>query len=290
MEWPQLQLLAIPGQGRKCTAFNVLQNSNRKHMCNSVLSPRQVELVSQKDTKAKTGDVGGAYMGQDPRLLWAKPGLAKFHQQLNKLKQKPKENEPVSSDFLERNPDVHKKGLREGWFREPALLKPFLVDILEDPQEMSTSLAEIGASTCDDLQKRVQKMQHCPSTMQDQVRKTCLRQEGWQASAKPDKDDPFDEPTCQEKMTDPNFNTPTNVATPDECLAIKVGEPKHMFFVCDTADPDGIVLEKPILCFPEKPIKCDFEEGRKVSESEFNRDKGFADYIYWFEIPKTSKA
>ena len=107
-----------------CTAFNVLQNSSRKHMCDSVLSPRQVELVSQKDTTAKTGDVGGAYMGQDPRLLWAKPGLAKFHQQLNKLKQKPKENEPVSSDFLERNPDVHKKGLREGWFREPAL--PFL--------------------------------------------------------------------------------------------------------------------------------------------------------------------
>ena len=86
------------------------------------------------------------------------------------------------------------------------------MDILEDPQEMSTSLAEIGASTCDDLQ-RVQKMQHRPSTMQDQVRKTCLRQEEWQASAKPDKDDPFDEPTCQEKMTDPNFNTPTNVAT-----------------------------------------------------------------------------
>ena len=73
-------------------------------------------------------------------------------------------------------------------------------------------------------------------------------------------------------------------------MAIKVGEPKHMFFVYDTADPDGIVLEKPILCFPEKPIKCDFEEGRKVSEIEFNRDKGFADYIYWIEIPKTSKA
>ena len=28
--------------------------------------------------------MGGAYIGQDPRLLWAKPGLDKFRQQLKK--------------------------------------------------------------------------------------------------------------------------------------------------------------------------------------------------------------
>jgi hypothetical protein len=78
----------------------------------------QVGLVSQFDINAKKGDVAAAYMGQDPRLLWAKPCLAKFHQHLKKLKQIPKENEPMSSDFLQKNPDVYKKGHRKGWFTE----------------------------------------------------------------------------------------------------------------------------------------------------------------------------
>ena len=285
MSWPFL------AKGEKvewlqqcCGEFNVLQNSTRERMCNSVLSPRQVRLVSKFDTKPKQGDVGGAYMGQDPRLLWAKPGLEKFRKERNRFKQKPKENQPVTSDFLEKHPDVYKEGLKEGWFREE-----------KDPEEMS-SLAEIGASTCHDLQKTMQKMQRCSPEMQRQARETCLRQEGWQASAKPEKedlDDEDDEPTCQEKMIDPNLNTPTKVATPDECLEVNftdIGETKRMFFVYDTANPDDIVLEKPILCFPEKPIECDFEEGRKVSEIEFNRDKGFADYIYWIDLPEKKKS
>ena len=45
----------------------------------------------------------------------------------------------------------------------------------------------------------------------------------------------------------------------------------------------------------EKPIECHFEEGRKVSEIEFNGNKGFPDYIFWIDlpeekIPKISKA
>jgi hypothetical protein len=226
MSWPFL------AKGEKvewleqcCGEFNVLQNSTRERMCNSVLSPRQVRLVSKFDTKAKQGDVGGAYMGQDLPLLWAKPGLEKFRKERNRFKQKPKENQPVTSDFLEKHPDVYKEGLKEGWFREE-----------KDPEEMS-SLAEIGASTCHDLQKTMQKMQRCSPEMQRQARETCLRQEGWQASAKPEKedlDDEDDEPTCQEKMIDPNLNTPTKVATPDECLEVNftdIGETKRMFFV-----------------------------------------------------------
>ena len=167
MSWPFL------AKGEKvewlqqcCGEFNVLQNSSRERMCNSVLSPRQVRLVSQFDIKAKQGDVGGVYMGQDPRLLWAKPGLEKFRKERNRFKQKPKENQPVTSDFFEKHPDVYKEGLKEGWFREE-----------KDPEEVSTFLAEIGASTCHDLQ---QKMQHCSPEMQRQARETCLRQEGWQ--------------------------------------------------------------------------------------------------------------
>ena len=86
-------------------------------MCNSVLSPEQIRLVSQFDTKAKKGDLGGAYLGQDPRFLWAKKGLDKFQKQLKKIKEKSKEKEPVSSDLIEKNPDVHKQGIQKGWFR-----------------------------------------------------------------------------------------------------------------------------------------------------------------------------
>ena len=123
-------------QEQCCSEFKVLRNS-REFMCNSVLSHRQVDLVSKFVTKAKQGDVGGAYTGQDARLLWAQPGLKKFEEELKKLKQKPQENQPVTSDFLEKHPNVYKEGLRKGWFRK------------EDPQEMSTSLVETGDSTCE---------------------------------------------------------------------------------------------------------------------------------------------
>ena len=43
-----------------CSEFNVLQNSSRENMCDSVLSRKQVRLISHFDTKAKKGDVAGA--------------------------------------------------------------------------------------------------------------------------------------------------------------------------------------------------------------------------------------
>ena len=68
MERQELHLLAVPGR--------------QGPMAAAMLHPEQVRLVSQFDTKAKKGDVAGAYLGQDPRLLWAKKGLDKFQKQL----------------------------------------------------------------------------------------------------------------------------------------------------------------------------------------------------------------
>ena len=136
--WPLNKSDKVDWLQQCCSEYHGLQNSSRERMCNSVLSPEQIRLVSQFDTKAKKGDLGGAYLGQDPRLLWAKKGHDKFQQQLKKIKEKPKENEPVSSDFFEKNPDVHKQGIQKGWFRKE-----------KDP-EQSTSLAELRASTCDE--------------------------------------------------------------------------------------------------------------------------------------------
>lgn len=95
----------------------------------------------------------------------------------------------MSSDFLEKNPDVYKEGLRKGWFREE-----------KDPQERSTSLAELGVA-CHNLQKT---MQHCPPQTQRDAFNTCVQAETWQFSAKPDPHD-FDL-ECQRKMIDPDGN------------------------------------------------------------------------------------
>ena len=107
--------------------------------------------------------MGAAYIGQDPQLLWAEPGLDKFQKQLKKLKQEPKDNEPVSSDFFEKNPDVRKEGIQKGWFREE-----------KDPDQ-ATSLAQLGASTCDGstLQNMKKNHQHCPPQAWQNVKKAC---------------------------------------------------------------------------------------------------------------------
>eukprot|EP00435_Cladocopium_sp_Y103_P045713 s2094_g13.t1 len=258
-----------------CGEYNVLQNSSREEMCNSVLSPEQIRLVSQFDSKAK-GDVAGAYMGQDPPLLWAKPGLDKFEKQLKTLKSKPKENEPVSSDFFEKNPNVRKEGLRKGWFREEM-----------DPQ--SSSLVQIGNSC--QLQGVLNNIEHCPSQMQRDALNACVQADKWQISLKPDEDDPLE---CQVKMIDRKVNPPTEVATPDECLKVdfgKVGDFKRRFFLYDNSDPPKgkLILDKPILCFHEaEEHRCldDKEDFERTNLNEFDRFEGFADYIYWIEESK----
>ena len=262
-----------------CSEYNVLQNSSREEMCISVLSPNQVRLVSQFDTKAKKGDVAGAYMGQDPRLLWAKPGLDHFQKQLKKLKQKPKANQPVSSDFFEKNPTVRQEGLRKGWFREE-----------KDPQEESSSLVEIGADTCEDtLQKMKENQKHCTKETWRNVLNTCMQAEKWQISDKPivDEDELDGPPECQLKMINPSVNEPTEVATPELCLKVDFGKVvKRRFFIYNKSDPpEGLVLENPILCFPEKePCKDgdDFDR-KRLNEVDRSRFSGFADYIYWVE-------
>ena len=270
-----------------CTEYNVLEGSSRDNMCNSVLSKRQVEKISKFDTKAKEDtDVGGAYIGQDPRLLWRQKGLKKFRKELQGLDPMPKKDDPVSSDFLEKHPDVRKEGIRQKWFTQ---------EKMTDEKGKPSSFTEIGITTCESNLKKL-KDQHCPRELRTQIRDTCLRQEkGWQASVKPESDDldEDEELTCQEKMIHPSINPPTKVATPDQCLEVnlgQVGDFKRRFFVYDTTDPpDGkFVLEKPILCFAEpKKLRCppkeDFQ-GRNVRNIDFNPDKGFADYIFWVDL------
>ena len=94
-----------------CTELNVLNGSSRERMCNSVLTPEQVQRVSKLNTKAKSGtDVGGAYIGQDQRLLWTTTGLSEFKMT------KPKDGDLVDSKFLEEHPDVQREGMQKPGF------------------------------------------------------------------------------------------------------------------------------------------------------------------------------
>ena len=93
-----------------CTELNVLNGSSRERMCDSVLTPEQVKRVSKLNTKAKSGtDVGGAYIGQDRRLLWTTKGLSQF-------KMTKPEDGFVDSKFLEEHPDVEQKGIQKPGF------------------------------------------------------------------------------------------------------------------------------------------------------------------------------
>ena len=255
-----------------CTEYNVLQNSTRERMCDSVLSPEQVRLVYQFDTRAKKGDVAGAYLGQGPRLLWAKPD--QFQKQLKNSKQKPKENEPVTSDFLEKNLDVYKEGLRKGWFREE-----------KDPQERSTSLAELGVG-CQDLQKA---MQHCSTAL---PRRRCfqhlragrkmaiLSQAG---SLWPWVPGQHDQPWCQQTQRSCHtWWVPHRVWQ----LQVDFGQVvKRIFFTYNSSDPPKgkLILDNPVFCFQEKDPCPDDEDFDRKKLNEFDHLKGFTEYIYWSE-------
>ena len=194
----------------------------------------------------------------------------------NKLKQKPKENEPVSSDFLEKNPDVHKEGIQKGWFREE-----------KDPQDMSTSLAEIGDSTFkgavphlgleSTLQNMKNNKKHCAEQTWRYVLKTGLQEKIWQISAKPGADeDHVDAPPSARSIwstlmsTDPN-KSPHLMSASRWILATTT-----------------VILERANssltnrFCASMRKTDAQMFKTSKGDEA-MDRFSGFADYIYWIE-------
>ena len=101
---------------------------SREQMCNSVLSPKQVRLVSRFDTKAKKGDVAGSYLGQDPRLLWAEPVIEKFKKELKGLGTMPKKGDFMSAQTSWKNtPMSTRKGLRRAGSGKRRILRKCLL-------------------------------------------------------------------------------------------------------------------------------------------------------------------
>ena len=156
-----------------CTELNVLSGSSRERMCDSVLSPAQVPLVSELNTQAKKGtDVGGAYIGQDPRLFWTTRGLSKFKDEVKNLKIVPKDGDLVDSEFLEYFSNVRQKGVQNGWFKQEDLI-----------QEKTGSTSLVQTSGCN-----LKGMDPCHKDTKRLKIKKCMAEAMWQVSDKPDPD------------------------------------------------------------------------------------------------------
>ena len=272
-----------------CTEFNVLNGSSRERMCNSVLTPEQVELVSKLDTNVKNTDVGGAYTGQDRRLIWTKAGLFKFDAQLKKQKTVPKDGDLVDSEFLEENHEIRQKGLQNGWFREEEEVK--------GNKGTSTTMLQTGGGLSDGC--NLKGMDTCHEDTKRLKVKKCMAGAPWQVSDKPNAD--LDEETCQ--MIQQN-KAAIQVSTPDECLKAKFstrkfGKITRRFFEYK----EGKVRQvgktlKDVL--PDKPIMC-YVESVKYTCGDFVREKfdqgvldskEFHEFRYWIDeedVPKRLK-
>ena len=257
-----------------CTEYNVLQNSSRERMCNSVLTAQQVELVAKFDTRAKEDtDVAGSYIGQDPILVWTSKGIAKLQKQLEELKENPKQGEQVSSKVLEDKPKIRKEGIEKGWFQEETSEKEGATSFLQANEECSS--------------KKLWGLHHCHPDTKRQIVKTCLREAGWQMSEKPDLDD-IDDESC--KMIGSGKAIP--VATPDDCLKLsfeEVGKIHRRFFEYKKDIKSIGKTMKDVV--PENPILCHVE-AESYGCREFDRwkfgfnsldSKGFEDYLYWLD-------
>ena len=117
----------------------------------------------------------------------------------------------MSSDFFEKNPDMRKKGIEKGWFREE-----------KDPKQCASLAqhAQLGpATTCDESTIKSHH-QHCTEQTWRNVQNACLQAKEWQISDRPDLDqddlDPPDASQCLLKMINPDVNRPQEVATPLE--------------------------------------------------------------------------
>ena len=249
-----------------CTEFNVLKGSSRERMCNSVLTPEQVQIVSKLDKKAmKDTDVGGAYIGQDRRLLWTTRGLSKFKNKVKKLKTVPKDGDLVDSEFLEENQDVRQEGIKNGWFKEEEEMK--------GNKGTATAVLQTGglADGC-----KLTGMDPCHEDTKKLKIKTCMAGTLWQVSDKPDAD--LDEETCQ--MIRQN-KAAIEVSTPDECLeqsfSLKeFGKITRRFFEYKEVNVKKVGKTlKDVL--PDKPIMC-YVESDLYTCGDFVREKFDQDF------------
>ncbi|CAK9065521.1 Uncharacterized protein SCF082_LOCUS33613 [Durusdinium trenchii] len=210
-------------QAECCTEYNVLKNSSREEMCNSVLSTHDADLASKNDLSQEGKDVAGAYVGQDLQLLWTQKGVdSEMGRNYTWLQPKPEAGKEVTEQLLQLQPNIRKKALQEDWFKERKLKRASLIQMQDTP----TSCIPKEMETCTDdmLELRIS---------------VCAKQEGWLYSHVPKK------MSCK-KMID----TKKMAKSPYECFNEAkydtVGTIKHYAFHYNKAN-----AEQPITCYAQ---------------------------------------
>eukprot|EP00913_Durusdinium_trenchii_P023738 g22295.t2 len=226
-------------QAECCTEYNVLKNSSREQMCNSVLSKHDTDLVSKNDLSQEGKDVAGAYVGQDLQLLWTQKGVdSEMGRNYTWLEPEPEAGEEVTEQLLLLQPNIRKKALDEGWFEERELERASFMQMQDTD------------GICDP-----KKMETCTPDMQKWRTNVCAKQEGWLSSYIPGA-------KCN-KMK----GTEKLATSPHKCFEAKydkvdADEIKSYAFQYNTKDK-------------ENPIKCYAESGQtSCTVVLFDSEKG----------------
>jgi len=257
-----------------CGEMNVLKNSSRELMCNSVLSDRLAKEASQYDLEEEDGtDVGKVLIGQNSSLLWTKKGAQESA--LGKEAQA-HGGEKVNMDFLLKHPKIGEEYLHLGYFREEPLSK-----ILNK----ATSLMEVSSQdgTCDFGEFKKQ----CPKHFVTNYMKTC--QDSWMVAEEREEQD-FREQVLENCW----LNDPQYVAAPEDCDKLANESSILVYFTHDHNNE-----KKPIACVTLGKQQCVTAEEKqwwkeiqlKSVQEVMNAQeiKDYTDRVYYVRVKADSK-
>jgi len=215
-----------------CSEMNVLKDSSRELMCNSVLPDRLAKEASQYDLEEQNGtDVGKVLIGQNSSLLWTKRGAQESA--LGKAA-KAHGGEKVNMDFLIKHKKVGEEYLRLGYFRKQPLSQ-----ILNE----ATSIMQVHSQgTCDFGEFK----EKCPNHFVTNYLKTC--QDSWMVAEEEEEGEDFEE---QLKDFRCSLNSPQYVAAPEECDKLAKESSILVYFTHDHNNE-----KKPIACVTLDKKQC----------------------------------
>ena len=264
-----------------CSEMNVLKNSSRERMCNSVLSDHLATEASQYDLEEKDGtDVGKVLIGQNSSLFWTKKGAQqarrgiklrlpkkstkKAGKFINKLlhpfgksvlikEAGARADANVSMDFLLKHPNVGEEFLRRGYFREEPLSKML---------DQATSVME--GNFQDDTCNFGKLQQQCPENFQETYVETCKK--SWKVTQVPkgsenpeDEEDEVSENIFHDHALHPagghcDQSNSQSFATAEQRESLTTNFFGKIFVHYFTYDTEN--KEKPIKCFTLAKNQC----------------------------------
>ena len=226
-----------------CAEMNVLKNSSRELMCNSVLPDRLAKKASNFDLEEQNGtDVGKVLLGQNSSLVWTKEGAQESA--LGKEIQA-HGGEKVSMEFLIKHKRVGEEYLRLGYFKEKPVSK-----MLDE----STSLMEVSSQdgTCD-----FGKFEHqCPKEWMDTYTNRC--KEAWMVAD--EKEEPFMDQITDHFSGNCSVNDYIEVSAPEHCKNIATNSLNQKIFL-HYFEYNNENSKKPIKCFTLSKEQCKGEAG-----------------------------